>query len=723
MSSSHYEIDINPPSQSFHGSGVEASRNNPCSCCNGSDWCFILDDGNANVCGRTDTPPEGWKQTGIAKDGRAIYAKVGKQRTRKNRGTFPDPSSIKLKPQPLADFPQWLEIGRDAAGIKEVQMEFAYPDSATGKPLGKVVRKQWEDRRLAYNGSKDSKHIRPCHWAEPYHPDQGAQGWWSDRGKGNKPWPLYREAEVRDAIASGECDIIINGTGEQSVETWRRLGLYSTCATGGEGTSDAQVINFLRQNTPQVFVICPDEDEVGHKAAAKLQEGCDRAKIPAITINLKNVWTSLAHKGDITDVVTKSGMSGSEIVKRLESEIRRAIAARLDHDRRLSDPDERLRLELQALLKETDPIKRMRRRNEIASHYRLRTSDIEEALRHIEQQTTTPKRTWFDFDSFFNEGSEAIQWIVPQVVPRGETVLLASMAKCGKTNLATDIMYAVLSGGTVLGEKVGVKGKVLLVSSDESPNSTRRRMRLRGFDLLPERSNFRLMTHLDITNLTELEARLEDFRPDLVLIDSLTTIAAEVGISEKDPEYARYIYKLKTLLNQYNAACILTHHENKDQLAKGINQVSGSSRIPAAVWGVLQLKAVDPNNDADPRRWLKIKPREGEAITLNLQLNPKDTWLTDGIWQCFGEVGDESGQKKTQGDRVLDLLRRYTPKGLTYRELDAALNMGKSLYQVLDRLEDRQLITKRRSEFNSRQWVYAVPSTWGGHSPPLRRSD
>lgn len=355
----------------------------------------------------------------------------------------------------------------------------------------------------------------------------------------------------------------------------------------------------------------------------------------------------------------------------------------------------------------------MRRKAEIASNYRLKTSDIQEALKHIEQQTTTPQKTWFTFDDFFNEESEAIQWVVPQLLPHGETVLLAAQAKCGKTALATDIMYAVLSGGIVLGEQVGVKGKVLLISSDESPGSTRRRMRLRGFDLLEKRSNFRLMTHLDITNLGELEAKLEDFRPDLVVIDSLTTICSELGISEKDPEYARYIYKLKAVLGRYNAACILTHHENKDSLAKGINQVSGSARVPAAVWGILQLKAVNPNNDEDARRLLKLKPREGESTTLRLQINSRDTWMRDGIWQCSGELGDESGEKKTQRDRVIELLLQYSPKGLTYQEIDNALNIGKSLYQVLDRMEERHLVTKRRSEFNSRQWVYAVPHNKG----------
>jgi hypothetical protein len=47
---------------------------------------------------------------------------------------------------------------------------------------------------------------------------------------------------------------------------------------------------------------------------------------------------------------------------------------------------------------------------------------------------------------------------------------------------------------------------------------------------------------------------------------------------------------------------------------------------------------------------------------------------------------------------------------LEYQEIDRYLNVGKSLYTVLDRLEDRQLITKRRSKTDARRWVYCLPS-------------
>jgi hypothetical protein len=44
--------------------------------------------------------------------------------------------------------------------------------------------------------------------------------------------------------------------------------------------------------------------------------------------------------------------------------------------------------------------------------------------------------------------------------------------------------------------------------------------------------------------------------------------------------------------------------------------------------------------------------------------------------------------------------------------------VGRTLYSVLDRLEDRQTITKRRSVTNPRLWVYALPNFSGDTPPP-----
>ena len=370
---------------------------------------------------------------------------------------------------------------------------------------------------------------------------------------------------------------------------------------------------------------------------------------------------------------------------------------------------QRIALEITAYVNEGDIYKKVLLKQKICSNYSLSSRDFELLAAFNEKQQTTPQKSVFSFDEFFSLETEAENWLIPGLLPKGEMLLLAALPKVGKSLLATEVAYAVLSGGSVLGEQV-VKGKVLYISSDESPSSLKRRFYARGFDLLPERNNLRVMTHLDLTNLGVLEEQLDEFRPDLVVVDSLTSITLDLGISENDSEFARYVYRFKDLLKRYNSASILIHHQNKSKEQKGLGKVAGSSRIPAAVWGIAQLSG-SPNDDQSEKaiRWLDLKPREGEAVKYILELNPRDAWTTEGIYNFIGEVDDPSGENRSQAELVLQLLKAFSPRGLEYSELNEYLQIGRSLYTVLDRLSERKLITKRRSSTDKRRWVYAVP--------------
>jgi len=304
--------------------GVEASRVNPCPLCNSDHWCFHLSE-DAVVCGKTDYAFSGWVKTGEAKDGRGIFAKEG--RRHQHRG-LPNPAEIlPLALDPKTDSPQWITLSTVGTESQQ-QIEYFYPNPETGEPLGKVVRKQWTDRRAVYGRSgRDTKEIRPWHWSEPYHPNQGDKGWWSDRSKGSKPWPLYRQAEVREAIASGWAEAVFYAAGEQAVETARQLGLTAFCNQGGEGSYIQDVVRFLSVNKPALFVIWPDNDEAGMKTSAKLLKACATANILTIVLKPENIWQDIPVKGDIYDVVAKSGMDTPEFIKQLEEEIRRALEA------------------------------------------------------------------------------------------------------------------------------------------------------------------------------------------------------------------------------------------------------------------------------------------------------------------------------------------------------------------------------------------------------------
>ncbi len=369
----------------------------------------------------------------------------------------------------------------------------------------------------------------------------------------------------------------------------------------------------------------------------------------------------------------------------------------------------RYKLELKRLLVIGDELERSVEIDEVCQIYRKGRQTVEKDLLRMEAKTLTPDNNGFNLMNFLQQETQAIDWIYPGIVPAGELLLLTAQAKCGKTLWATDLMYAVLSG-TPLHDNEIPQGRVLYVYSDEaSPRSVIRRLRNRGFDLLTNYEDMRLINFLDLSDLSTLETELENFRPSLVVIDSLTSISTNLTVSEKDPEFARHVYKLGKLLGKYNAAGVLIHHENKSSEQKGIEKVSGTARLTAAVWGIAQMKAAQPDNPKCTERFLSVTPREGSPETYLFDLNPKEIWSEQGIFSFTGELGDETGQKRTQGDRVLALLKKYPGKGLEYQEIDENLNIGRSLYTVLDRLEDRKLITRRRSTVNRRRWVYLVP--------------
>lgn len=375
--------------------------------------------------------------------------------------------------------------------------------------------------------------------------------------------------------------------------------------------------------------------------------------------------------------------------------------------------EDRLKLEIQLYMAETDAFKRIQHKQRICSTYSLNNADFQGLIGYSESSTSNRAKV-LSFEELMNSASAQEDWLIPSFVPVGEMLLLTALSKVGKTLLANDFAYAVLSGGKVLTEKAK-QGKVLYICSDESSRSLIRRFYSRGFDLLPEtKSNLRTLLQFDLSNLKLLEEELEEHRPDLVIIDSLTSITLNLNISEKDAEFARNIYILRDLLKKYNSASILIHHDNKNNEAKGLNKISGSARIPCAVWGIAQLSGNDDFIDSDSGliegsnvRWLDVQPREGEKFKYELELNPKDNWSEHGIFKFNGEYGDPNGEKRLQGDQVLALLEETQLK-LEYSEINEKLNFGRSLYTVLDRLCDRQVISRSRSENNPRRWVYFV---------------
>jgi hypothetical protein len=626
-------------------------------------------------------------------------------RSRKPKPLSPAPipsGTPKLAKQPsLAELPQKRKRGN--------QTEIEYPYSET----------QWVVRiEKQTDNAKGYEKI-----TIPYHLNTDGE---SVKGRGNAAWNLYRLDEVTSHSAG---KWVVGVEGESCTETVRYLGLVGFTLQGSAWTEDDLTRAMLQiKSTGALGVVYfPDHDKTGYQKAQKMAIAAAKAQLPFIQLNPLDIWADMPDKGDIADWVKwglAQKMDREEFIRRLEEEIHAAVAARIK-EQKANDPDERLKLELKELLKESDPIKRMRRRSEIASHYRLKASDIEQALKYLDESSKAQKPRQMDLEELFDLHQAGVEYLIPGMLPVGETVLLVADPKAGKSLLAYDAAFAIATGeSNFLGEQTG-QGKVLIVQCDESINTAKGRLIKRGFRR-EDKNNVRFVDSFNINQLDTLEEWLESFRPSLVIIDSLRRINAGGEVSENSAEFADTIYRLKELLTRYNAAGILIHHSNKNQDAVGIQRVRGSTAIAGAVWGIWQMDHIaksDPNNKkrmiVDPkdlRRTFSIIARDTEGQRLRIELDPENNH-----WLNLGEEGveeTETKERKTQADQILELLKRVSPLGLQAREIQERLGIGQGIYSVLNRMLEQRIIGSRPSSKDARRTIYYYPKNEGDTPPP-----
>lgn len=435
----------------------------------------------------------------------------------------------------------------------------------------------------------------------------------------------------------------------------------------------------------------------------------DNYKRSAISDSLKRIAEQIDQEGHMSD----------DLLARLQEQIQ---AARLRTGQ--PSPDDKLKLDLHMLLNESDPIKKARLKADISSRYRLNKLALEELLHALKEQVTTPQKACSNLREFLTQSDTALEYLVPGMLPKGESVILAAQPKCGKTLLSLDLAYAVASGAEFLGEKVP-QGKVLLISCDESPQSLRSKLERRGFNAEDHGDQIKILTRWNFSQIETLEEILESFRPDLVIVDSLKRVSQGSAVSENSAEFADNVYTLKELLNRYGASGILIHHTNKDKEATGVYRVRGSSALSGAVWGVWQLNHIlkpDPLNKkkqiVDPKeskRKLEIQSRDAEGQTLTIDSDPEDFhWMRV---ECNGESSDN----QTMRQRIRNVLELNRDReGLTTAEIRELLELDpedRAIYSALDRMVERREIQRRQST-DRRVKIYCLPDTGKKDTPP-----
>jgi len=206
---------------------LSVSEASPCLHCGKPDWCYLI--GELSVCNRDEPPAPGWEATSKTdKDGKTYYAPIQEKKAIRPRQTR-----------------YWEYRARD------------------GSPLVRVVR--FDDGK----GGKDGKGTADWtqqSWGKCKRTKQ--MGWiGGTEGIAREDIPIYRYAEIQQAIANNELIYLVEG--EACADILWKLGLAATCNIGGSGkwrSSDTSDLQGAK------VVIVPDRDEPGIKHAEGLHQ-------------------------------------------------------------------------------------------------------------------------------------------------------------------------------------------------------------------------------------------------------------------------------------------------------------------------------------------------------------------------------------------------------------------------------------------------------------------
>lgn len=369
-----------------------ASQSRPCPICQKTDWCFLTVDSEEGliraICGRPASAPEGWRlEDREAKDGRKIYSKGDAKKA--NRRKFAQ--VIDWEPRALPPGPEWaarkwedgqafgggdrvwmagklytvvgygnrgvVKIRGESGGESEVfadglvpaiadgdakELEIWYAYEAQGKPVGRVRRRQWSDRRPWYEkDSLKSKEIRPFFASKTTDPQEPWVWRW---GKGEQLWPLYREEEALDEIERGGVVLVV--AGEQAVEIARGLGFVACCPSGGE-RRQGDIVTALKPALQKAqdarkrpfLALWPDLDPTGEDTWRQLQRTCNNQQLLAATLMPTEIWADMPIGGDIHDLWR--GWRGDKA--KIRAAIVAGIEAAIDRQERILQAEDQRR--------------------------------------------------------------------------------------------------------------------------------------------------------------------------------------------------------------------------------------------------------------------------------------------------------------------------------------------------------------------------------------------
>lgn len=354
-----------------------------------------------------------------------------------------------------------------------------------------------------------------------------------------------------------------------------------------------------------------------------------------------------------------------------------------------------LNLYAKRLLEIKDLEKRKFYSKKLAYKLRIDLGAVDAAIQREKSIQRSKESVFVTVKELFEEPEQEVKMLIPEVLPRGDLMVLSGKPGDGKSLMAYEIAYQVLTGGMFAGNYIK-KGKVLFIQLDERKGTYKRRIESRGIDT--EAEDFAIMRRFRLSDLSLLEEKLNDFRPDLIVLDNFRKAISGMGLDENKPEAADTLDPFIELLEDYDASCVLIHHDNKNTQAQGQDRMSGSTNLISKAFSGFRIIRASENPMNTKIYMQSVKMRDGEPKKFEFNYERGENWY----YSFIGEQ-DRDSQDLSMIQRVAEVVQLNTQPALNKYEFTAGqikelLRLhptDKTIYTHLDRAEAKCLVRKR----------------------------
>lgn len=291
----------------------------------------------------------------------------------------------------------------------------------------------------------------------------------------------------------------------------------------------------------------------------------------------------------------------------------------------------------------------------------------------------------------YDESEDYIEWVVPDILPPNEAVLLAASPRVGKSLFALALARAIAGGRKFL-DRPCPQGKVLYICKEDSDVKVKIRLNMQGWTD-EELNNVIIENEFTIDEFPDLSEYVKEVHPSLIIFDTLSRIHTG-NIGENSADMSKIIAPIQDLARKENVCCLIVHHtvkgipENAERtslfdLARGSSAIRGTCRA-----SMILAKTKEGFR-------LVVENGFGNDLDLALHLNPSDLiWRLNGNWM-------PPNVDRSQKDIVLDWFKKH--RDGTIKQVHEGTNLPKrNIYQILTRLINDQAITRTGSRYTTR---------------------